>query len=56
VTSGQPSPTLGQNIAMAFVKSGAHKKGTEIQVDVRNRLRKGVVVTLPFYKPEFYRG
>jgi aminomethyltransferase len=56
VTSGQPSPTLGQNIAMAYVKSGAHKKGTEVQVDVRNRLRKGVVVPLPFYKPKFYRG
>ena len=56
VTSGQPSPTLGQNIAMAYVKSGSHKKGTEVQVDVRNKLRKGTVVPLPFYKPKFYRG
>ena len=34
VTSGIPSPTLGQNIAMAYVTSGLHKKGTEVEVDV----------------------
>ena len=56
MTSGQPSPTLGKNIAMGYVASGAHKKGTELQVEVRNKLRKAVVTPLPFYKPRFFRG
>ncbi|KAF7968729.1 hypothetical protein HWV62_29602 [Athelia sp. TMB] len=37
VTSGIPSPTLSQNIAMAYVQTGFHKKGTEVEVDVRNK-------------------
>lgn len=56
MTSGQPSPTLGKNIAMGYIKSGWHKKGTEVEVDVRNKLRKAQLVPLPFYKPRFYRG
>ncbi|KAG2012054.1 aminomethyltransferase [Coprinopsis cinerea AmutBmut pab1-1] len=56
VTSGIPSPTLGKNIAMGYVKNGLHKKGTELQVDVRNRLRKAVVTPLPFVKANYYRG
>ncbi|KAI0094061.1 glycine cleavage system T protein [Irpex rosettiformis] len=56
VTSGIPSPTLGKNIAMGYVKSGWHKKGTEVEVDVRNKLRKGVITPLPFVKSKFYRG
>jgi aminomethyltransferase len=56
VTSGIPSPTLGKNIAMGYVQSGWHKKGTEVEVEVRNKLRKGVITPLPFVKPKFYRG
>lgn len=56
VTSGVPSPTLAKNIAMAYVQNGWHKKGTEVEVDVRNKLRKATLVPMPFYKPRFYRG
>ncbi|KAH6915701.1 aminomethyltransferase [Coprinopsis sp. MPI-PUGE-AT-0042] len=56
VTSGIPSPTLGRNIAMGYVKSGLHKKGTELEVEVRNKLRKAVVTPLPFVKPNYHRG
>ena len=56
VTSGIPSPTLSKNIAMAYVKSGFHKKGTEVEMDVRNKLRKGVVTPMPFIKPRYWRG
>lgn len=56
VTSGIPSPTVGKNIAMGYVQSGWHKKGTEVQVDVRNQLRNAVIAPLPFVKPNYWRG
>ena len=56
VTSGIPSPTLGKNIAMAYVKNGSHKKGTELLVDVRNKLRPAVVTPMPFVPTRYYRG
>jgi len=56
VTSGIPSPTLGKNIAMGYVKSGLHKKGTEVDIDVRNKLRRAVVAPMPFIKPNYWRG
>jgi len=56
VTSGIPSPTLGKNIAMGYVKSGWHKKETEVEVDVRNKLRRAVIAPLPFVKPNYWRG
>ncbi|KAI0693374.1 glycine cleavage system T protein [Cerioporus squamosus] len=56
VTSGIPSPTLGKNIAMAYVQNGWHKKGTEVAVDVRNKLRKAVLTPMPFVPTRYYRG
>jgi aminomethyltransferase len=48
VTSGCPSPSLKQNIAMGYVKSGLHKVGTELNVKVRNKIQKAIVVKMPF--------
>lgn len=56
VTSGIPSPTLGQNIAMALVQNGYHKKDTKLLVDVRKKLRDATVVRMPFVPNKFYRG
>ncbi|KAI0640660.1 aminomethyltransferase [Trametes meyenii] len=56
VTSGIPSPTLGKNIAMAYVESGWHKKGTEVAVEVRSKLRRGVVTAMPFVPTRYFRG
>ncbi|KDQ61979.1 hypothetical protein JAAARDRAFT_55242 [Jaapia argillacea MUCL 33604] len=56
ITSGIPSPTLSKNIAMGYVQSGLHKKGTELEVEVRNKLRKAVVTPMPFVKTNYYRG
>lgn len=56
VTSGIPSPTLGKNIAMGYVESGWHKKGTEVEVEVRNKLRKAVLTPMPFAPTRYYRG
>ncbi|KAF8810454.1 glycine cleavage system T protein [Phlegmacium glaucopus] len=56
VTSGIPSPTLGKNIAMGYIKSGWHKKGTDVAVEVRRQLRKAVLTPMPFHKPNYWRG
>ncbi|KAJ3929413.1 MAG: aminomethyltransferase [Lentinula lateritia] len=56
ITSGIPSPTLNKNIAMGYVRNGFHKKGTELEVEVRNRRRQAVVTSMPFVKPNYWRG
>ncbi|KAK0305326.1 Aminomethyltransferase, mitochondrial [Friedmanniomyces endolithicus] len=56
VTSGCPSPTLGKNIAMAYVKDGLHKIGTELQVLVRGKKRKAVVTKMPFVPSRYWKG
>ncbi|KAI0862967.1 glycine cleavage system T protein [Xylaria cubensis] len=56
ITSGCPSPTLGKNIAMGYIKDGLHKVGTEVQVLVRGRSRKAVVAKMPFVPTKYYKG
>ncbi|CDO78143.1 hypothetical protein BN946_scf184581.g2 [Trametes cinnabarina] len=56
VTSGIPSPTLGKNIAMGYVKNGWHKKGTALDVDVRSKMRRAVITPMPFVPTRYYRG
>ncbi|KAF4216339.1 hypothetical protein CNMCM8980_005895 [Aspergillus fumigatiaffinis] len=56
ITSGLPSPSLGgTNIAMGYIKNGMHKKGTEVGVLVRNKLRKATVTGMPWVESKFYR-
>jgi aminomethyltransferase len=50
VTSGSPSPTLGKNIALAYVPPGMTALGTAIFVEIRSQRCKAVVVGTPFYK------
>jgi len=50
VTSGSPSPTLGKNIALAYVPPENTALGTEIFVEIRMQRCKAVVVATPFYK------
>ncbi|XP_003241237.1 aminomethyltransferase, mitochondrial [Acyrthosiphon pisum] len=54
VTSGCPSPTLSQNIAMGYVDSTFSKNGTEIQAEVRGQKIPMVVTKMPFVKPNYY--
>ena len=56
VTSGIPSPTLGQNVAMGYVLSGHHKKGTPVKVDIRGKLRDAAVAKMPFVESRYWRG
>jgi aminomethyltransferase len=50
VTSGQPSPTLGYPIAMAYVDAAFTDVGTALDVDLRGKAEPFEVVDLPFYK------
>ncbi|KAF3769174.1 glycine cleavage system T protein [Cryphonectria parasitica EP155] len=56
ITSGCPSPTLGKNIAMGYIKDGFHKSGTEVDVVVRGRNRKAVVSKMPFVPTKYWKG
>ena len=50
VTSGSPSPTLGKNIALAYVPPSMTGLGTEIFVEIRGQKVRALVVGTPFYK------
>jgi aminomethyltransferase len=50
VTSGSPSPTLGKNIALAYVVPRFASPGTIILVEIRSQKCRAQVVPTPFYK------
>ncbi len=50
ITSGQPSPTLGYPIALAYVEAGFAEPGTAVEVDLRGKLEPFEVVAPPFYR------
>lgn len=50
VTSGSPSPTLGKNIALAYVPPAFSAIGTVLYVEIRGQKCKAQVVATPFYK------
>jgi len=50
VTSGSPAPTLGMNIALAYVPTALAEVGTKVFVDIRGRQVECRVEATPFYK------
>jgi aminomethyltransferase len=50
VTSGTMSPSLEIGIGMAYVPAAMAAQGTEIQIDVRGKLRAATVAKKPLYK------
>src|SRR5258708_39745007 len=50
VTSGSPSPTLGKNIALAYVPPSFSAVGTSLYVEIGGQKCKAQVVATPFYK------
>ncbi|HKI10613.1 MAG TPA: glycine cleavage system aminomethyltransferase GcvT [Candidatus Acidoferrum sp.] len=50
VTSGSPSPTLGKNIALAYVPPAMAGLGTIIFVEIRSQRCRAQVVATPFFK------
>jgi aminomethyltransferase len=49
VTSGTMSPSLGIGIGMAYVPAGKAAEGTELEIDVRGKVRPAVVARKPIY-------
>ena len=56
VTSGSPSPSLGQPIALAYVPPALAAVGTELFAVVRDKRVAMTVTTLPFVPHRYYRG
>jgi aminomethyltransferase len=55
ITSGSPSPTLKQNIAMGYIKTGLHKAGTKVEVVVRGKRRSAIVTKMPFVPTKYWK-
>ena len=55
VTSGGPSPTLNQNIAMGYVKGEYRKPGTNAKIQVRGKERPAVVTKMPFVPAKYFK-
>jgi aminomethyltransferase len=56
ITSGCPSPTLGKNVAMGYIKDGFHKSGTNVEVMIRGKHRKAQVTKMPFVPSRYWKG
>ncbi len=54
VTSGCPSPTMGMNVAMAYLDSKSAKIGTKVDLVVRNKKVEAEVVKMPFVKTKYF--
>jgi aminomethyltransferase len=50
ITSGSPSPTLGKNIALAYVPPALAAVGATLFVEIRTQKCRAQVVPTPFYK------
>lgn len=53
VTSGMATPTVGKFLGLGFIAREYAKIGTEIDILVRGKPKKAVVVKRPFYTPVY---
>lgn len=56
VTSGCPSPSLGKNVAIAYLDRDVSKKGTKVELEVRGKLIPGEVTPTPFVPTRYYKS
>ena len=54
VTSGCPSPSLKQNVAMGYVDVAHAGVGCRVKFDVRRRLIDATVAKMPFVPHRYY--
>jgi len=52
ITTGTQSPTLKRNIGLALLETEYTALGTEVEVEIRGKRLKAIVVQTPFYKRE----
>jgi glycine cleavage system T protein (aminomethyltransferase) len=52
VTSGTMSPCLGVGIGLAYVPAARAEPGTELEIDVRGKMRSAIVREKPLYRRE----
>jgi aminomethyltransferase len=50
VTSGGYSPTLKKTIGLGLVKTEYKTIGTELDIEIRGKMLKAIVVSIPFYQ------
>ncbi len=50
VTTGTQSPTLKKNIGFALLNREHTAEGTEVEIEIRNKRLKAVIIATPFYK------
>ena len=50
VTSGTKTPYLNKAIGMAYIPVDQARVGTDLEINIRGRLARAQVVSLPFYK------
>ena len=55
ITSGIPSPTLKQNVAMGYIDTKLANSGTEVKLQVRNNQIDAVVSKMPFVPSNYYQ-
>jgi aminomethyltransferase len=51
VTSGTFSPSLEIGIGMAYLRPDLAEPGTEVEIDVRGKIRAARIASKPLYPP-----
>ncbi|XP_055921150.1 aminomethyltransferase, mitochondrial [Eupeodes corollae] len=54
VTSGCPSPSLGGNVAMGYIREDLKKPGNKIQLKIRDKFYAADVAKMPFTPANYY--
>lgn len=55
ITSGVPSPTLGYNVAMGYVKEEFKKPGTKVDLRIRDKMFSAEITKMPFVPSNYYQ-
>lgn len=54
ITSGCPSPSIGENIGMGYVLNECKKIGTKVELKIRDKFYPGEIVKMPFIKTNYF--
>ncbi|MFW9772519.1 MAG: glycine cleavage T C-terminal barrel domain-containing protein [Candidatus Thorarchaeota archaeon] len=50
MTSGGFSPTLDKTIGLGLVKTEFSQVGTKLEIEIRGKLLKGQIISIPFFR------